>query len=129
MDLVNACGGYYVAGIGVDFLALGAVGLVLARKWPASRWLSAALTAWYLSSALPATSAERWHAFVNYAAQSGAELFTIGCGLLAVLLPFLASPAPRWRLGRPRPRRVARAYGLVVSIHDEPATDTSSARQ
>jgi hypothetical protein len=123
MDLV-ACGGYSVESIGVDFLVLGAIGLLLARRWPASRWLSAASIAWYLLSSLADSRSERWLALVNYVSQSGSEIFTIGCALLALLLPFLPSPRTQWRFGRVRPRRIARARGLIVFVHVEPGADS-----
>ena len=122
MDLTLAFGADYALNMGVDFLALGAMGLLLARKWRASRWLSAGLSAWYLSWVLPELVPRASLTPDQLATLPSSVLFVIGCAVLALVLPLLPSPPADWRTMRLRPRRRSprvystHARGLIIFI-------------
>ena len=123
MDLTLGCGGdSYVANMGVDLLALGTIGLLLARKRRASRWLSAALSVWYLSWVLPQLVPRASLTLDQLATLPSSVRFVIGCAVLALVLPFLPSPPADWRTMRLRSRRRSprvystHARGLLIFI-------------
>lgn len=124
MDLTLGCGGGdYLAGMGVDFLALGAAGLLLARKWPASRWLSVALISWFVSSILPELAPHLPTSLGEYTAEHRSALFVIGCASVALVLPLLPSSADwtaRLRARRSPPVSGSRARGLIAFVRVQP---------
>jgi hypothetical protein len=108
MDLTvtSSCfGGDVFANIGIDLLALGVVGLLLALTWHGRRWFSTHMIAWLLSLILIdlAPAAEPVSAQIATLVRSFPSV--IGCGLVALMMPLLA-PAPiDWEIVFPHRRR------------------------
>jgi hypothetical protein len=106
LTLATSCfGGGFTADLGIDLLALGVVGLLLALRWHGSRWFSAHMIAWLLSLILIdlAPAAEPVSAQIATLVRSFPAV--IVCGLVALMMPLLA-PAPiDWEIVFPHRRR------------------------
>jgi hypothetical protein len=106
MDLIlasSSCfGGDLTADIGMDLLALGAVGLLFALKWHESRWFSAQMIAWLLSLALIDLAPAETPVLAQIVTVIRSSPTVIVCGLVALMMPLLA-PAPiEWQIVFPR---------------------------
>jgi hypothetical protein len=109
LTLASSCyGGDPFADIGIDLLALGLVGLLLALKWRASRWFSAHTIAWLLSLILIDLAPDATPVPAQMTAVIRSYPSVIACGLVALILPLLA-PAPiEWQIVFPHRRRQGR---------------------
>ena len=106
LTLASSCfGGEYMPGIGMDLLALGTVGLLLALRWHESRWVSAHVIAWLLSLVLIALAPDATSVPAQIATVMRSHPSVIGCGLVAVILPLLAPPPIEWQIVFPHRRR------------------------
>jgi len=103
LTLASSCSGYgYPEGVGIDLLALGVVGLLFALKWHQSRWFSANMIAWLLSSILADLAPDATPVAEQIATVVRSFPDVIACGSVAVILPLLAPRPIEWQIVFPR---------------------------
>lgn len=110
LTLTSSCfGSDYPGSTGIDLLALGVVGLLFALKWHQSRWFSAHTIAWLLSVILIQLAPDATPVPARIAAVIRSSPDVIVCGVVAVILPLLASRPIEWEIVFPRRRRPSAA--------------------
>ena len=110
LTITSSCFGYdYPGSKGIDLLALGVVGLLFALKWHQSRWFSAHTIAWLLSVILIQLAPDATPVPARIAAVIRSSPDVIVCGVVAVILPLLASRPIEWEIVFPRRRRPSAA--------------------